>query len=152
MARSKAQAEALRQILLAAVAKYTGKEHERDQLAEGSKVEVDVELSGVIDCKRIEDHFEGTLTVGFDQETAKSTGVKAEHLAAWILDRYVPPSQYVQLFDELPKLFDAHGGVPLDELDNDELPARCEALVKKLAANGTQTRKGDVKLNYARSA
>lgn len=149
MARSKVQAAALRQVLLAAVTKYADKEYERDQLAEGSKHELALAISGTIGGKAIDDQFAGTLTVGFDQETASSSACKSEQLVAWILDRYVDAAAQQRLFDELPTLFDKHGGVPVADLEPG-LVERCDTLCKKLRAKTTITRKGNVTLNYTR--
>jgi hypothetical protein len=151
MARSKAQAAALRQVLLAAVTKYADKEYERDQLKEGSKHELALSVTGTIDAKAVDEVFSGTLTVGFDQETASSSACKSEQLVAWILDRYVDPALQLRLFDELPTLFDKHGGVPIADLEPG-LVERCEALCKKLRAKTTITRKGNVTLNYTRGS
>lgn len=151
MARSKAQAEALRQLLLAAVAKFAGKEHERDQLAAGQEHLVGVSLVGTIDGKTIAEEFEGRLTVGFDQDRASSTAANAGHLVAWILDRYVEPSKHAKIFDELPTLFGAAGGIPIAAFENDGLIERAEALVKKLRAKTTTTARGNVSLNYTRA-
>lgn len=150
MARSKAQAETLRQILLAAVAKYAGKEHERDALAEGGDHTVGVSIVGTIDGKRMADEFNGRLTVGFDQERASSSAANAAHLVAWILDRYVEPSKHARVFDELPRLFDAAGEIPLGDLETDGLVERADALCKKLRAKTTTTARGNVSLNYQR--
>lgn len=151
MARSKAQAAALRQVLLAATAKYADKEFERDQLAEGSKLAVGVSLLGTIDGKQISDEFEGTLTVGFNQESASSSACSTPELLAVLIERYVDGDRQAKVFDELPALFDKCGGkLPIEQLKEPALVERCDALVKKLRAKTTITRKGNVTLNYTR--
>lgn len=146
--RTKAQIEADLDAVLWHTVKAIAKGHTtgdaRARLADGSATGVRLSIEASIDGRAVEQHYAGTLTVGYEESTSSSKTPEEDHLIGLLLSK-LPRAIREHLLATLPDHWTEHEALP--EVP-DEFITQAESLKKKLRLRVPATRRGAVRFNY----